>query len=115
MTLEELKDEARKILEINAAGEGMSAITFSTNSGGPVRVQVPGIVPLYAHSEFAYNTVRNGNAFKGTLTINCRATGAKDRDGRKIYVTPDGVTFVYNYRSGSPEDFDRGRITSPSL
>lgn len=113
MTLEELKSEAKKVLAIEPA-EGFEHHTFTTGSGGRPRNKA-GVCEVHSSNDFAYDTVANGAAYKGSVTIECRLTGAKDKDGLEIYQTPDGKVFVYAYRRGSPESFDRGVIREPHL
>lgn len=113
MTLDELKAAAAKILEIQPMA-GFAHETFSCGSGGsPVnRVGVP---EVHREDTVAYNTVRHGNAYRGSVTVECRDTGATDAKGRRIYETPAGVVFVFVYRSGSPESFDGGALREPMM
>lgn len=109
MTLAELKAEAAKILAIPDVVGEFSNHSFRTRSSGCIRNELR--VPEVHHSrEWRYK-----NAYAGELVILCRDTGTKDARKRSIYVTPDGVTFVYAYRSGSPERYDDGRIVSPMM
>lgn len=113
MTFDELKAEAAKILAIQP-GVGYAYHTFSCRSGGAPANQV-GVPEVHCESEFRYETTANGAAFSGSVTVECRDTGGRDADGRTIYETPAGVVFVFAYRPGSPDRFDRGRLVPPNL
>lgn len=113
MDLAQLKKQAAKILDLEP-GEGFQHVTFRTGSGGPIRNKV-GVPIIHQDSEFRYNTVANGAAVAGSVTIECRSTGAKDANGRTIYVTPCGKVFVYAYSSGSAYNFDCGSLVDPKM
>ncbi len=113
MKLEELKTQAQKILEIEPTGDFVHK-TFSCSSGGQPR-NVLKLPIVHGESEKLYSTVRNGDAYSGSITIECRDTGTKDMEGRSIYLTPAGDVFVYRYRAGSAESFDSGSIIAPKL
>lgn len=113
MTLDELKAQAAAVLAIQPAS-GYTHETFTTNSGGGIKNPL-GIPEVHRGSQYKYGTVRNGNAYAGSLTVECRDTGTADADGRTIYETPAGVVFVYVYRRGSAEHFDSGRLAAPNV
>lgn len=113
MTLDELKSEAAKILAIQPVAN-YAHHTFECRSGGAPTNQV-GVPEAHWESQFRYDTVANGAAYSGSVTVECRDTGARDADGRTIYETPAGVVFVFAYRPGSPDRFDRGRLVPPNM
>jgi hypothetical protein len=113
MTLDELKKAAQAILEVQPSA-GFAHHTFSTGSGGSPRNDV-GIPEVHREDRFAYDTVRNGAAYKGSVTIECRKLGVKDSKGREIYETPEGLVFVYVYYPGCPDFFDYGVLKAPVL
>lgn len=113
MHIETLKAQAAKILDLKPAS-GFAHVTFATGSGGAPR-NTAGIPEVHRECAFAYPTVANGPAYSGSVTIECRDTGALDADGRKIYETPDGLVFVYAYYPGSPYSFDRGWLEEPRM
>lgn len=113
MNLEELKTMAQKILAIKP-GEKYEHKVFSCRSGGTPRNNAR-VKVVHNEQRWEYDTVRNGSAYSGSLTIECRDTGTQDKNGRTIYETPDGMVFVYSYRKGSPESFDSGSLEPPSF
>lgn len=89
--------------------------SFTTGSGGTIAVaddvrEKIGEHIVAENSERAYNTTANGWAYRGEIIIRCADTGLKDDSGRTVWETPNGVRFVYRYRSGDPYRFDSGRI-----
>lgn len=113
MTLDELKAEAVKVLALEPA-EGYEHHTFSCRSGGAPRNEI-GLPEAHREETFAYPTAAHGSAYKGSVTVECRETGVVDADERMIYETPAHQVFVYVFRGGSPESFDRGRFENPNM
>jgi len=114
MNLSELKKQAAIILAIPDTVGEFENKSFTCSSGGAPSNGV-GVPEVHREETFAYRTTANGDAYSGEVVILCRETGAKDSNGKKIYVTPEGVTFVFRYWSGSPSCFDGGVLESPKL
>lgn len=113
MNLEELKAQARKIIGLEPAAS-FTMEEFACGSGGSPSNKM-GLVEVHREDEHRYDTVANGPAYRGSVVIECRDTGAKDANSRTIYETPDGRVFVFVYRSGSPYSFDRGFFDFPAM
>ena len=105
MHLEELKKQAAAILSIPDTVVGYFANrSFALYSyEAPLnKVGVPEAVHNLA-SEFR------------EIVVLCRDTGAFDRNGRNILITPEGITFVYRYWYRSPESVEGGVLESPTM
>lgn len=89
-------------------------VVFQLKSGGRPGNTVMGVVPVSNKVEYAYSTVCNGNAFKGEIVVLCHDTKTLDKNGRTIYVTPEGKEFVWNFVSGNPDSFDFGQLVLPT-
>ena len=116
-TLTELKREAQKILDIPDNIGDFQNKSFSCKSGGSPANKA-GVPEVHRSDDFAYNTTRNGvacTAYKGEVVVLCKDTGATDTNGHKIYITPDGVVFVFEYYSGFATSFDGGCLNEPLL
>lgn len=113
MTLDDLKAQARAILEIQPT-EGFKHHSFYCRSGGAPSNKV-GVPEVHRESRFEYDTVANGCAYSGTVVVDCRETGTRDADGRDIYLTPEGTVFVFRYQRGSPDSFDYGALVAPRM
>lgn len=113
MKLEELKAQATAILAIEP-GSGFEHHTFACRTGGRPSNKV-GVPTVHEGGKFEYDTVRHGGAYSGFLVVECRDTGAKDDEGRAIYLTPTGEVFVFRYLRGSAENFDRGWLIPPVM
>ena len=117
MKLEELKKQASAILAIPAIPENVGdykSHSFRCNSGGAPSNKL-GIPEVHRGETAEYRTQSNGTAYSGEVVILCKSTGCYDKNDNEIYVTPDGVTFVYRYRGGSVYSFDAGSLESPKL
>jgi hypothetical protein len=114
MTLSELKKQASAILAIEPATGGYSHVTFTCQSGGRP-LNTIGLTVVHSNEKLAYETVANGTAYSGSITIECRDTGTRDADGRTIYEVPDGRVFVYDYSHGSAMSFDFGFLSEPKI
>lgn len=112
MKLSELKEQARKILDIPDVVGEYSNTSFVCRSGGSPTNEV-GVPEVHRGDQFEYNTTANGPAYAGEVVVLCRDTGALDADGNSIYITPDGELFVYEYYNGSPSSFDCGSLREP--
>lgn len=113
MKLSELKEQAKKILEIGNKEYGeFKNKSFLCNSGGAPTNKI-GIPEVYRGETKKYPTVRNGWAYSGEVVILCKLTEAYDKNENGIFITPDDLVFVFEYHSGSPEYFDSGRISNP--
>lgn len=111
-TLTELKAEARKILEIpDNIGEYKNESFVCRSGGSPTNKA--GVPEVHRSDDFAYNTTANGAAYRGEVVVLCKDTGAADVDGNTIYITPDGVVFVFEYYPGCPSSFDGGCLREP--
>lgn len=111
-TLKELKDEARKILDIPDVVGEYSNKSFSCRSGGSPANKA-GVSEVHRANEFAYSTTANGDAYRGEVVVLCKDTGTTDVEGNTIYITPEGVVFVFEYHAGSASSFDRGILRDP--
>jgi hypothetical protein len=114
MHLAELKKQAASILAIPDTVGEFANKSFCCRSGGAPSNKV-GVPEVHRAEDFAYNTTANGTAYRGEVVVLCRDTGAKDKNGRDILVTPEGVTFVFRRWAGSPSSFDGGVLESPEL
>ena len=114
MRLEELKENARKILEIEPA-TGFEHVTFRTRSGGGIanKAGIAAEEVIHEDATFAYQTTANGAAYRGEIVIHARNTGAVDYFGRAIHETPSGTLFVFHYAGGSAACFDFGELRAP--
>jgi len=113
MTIQELKEQAKKIMDL-VPGENFSLEEFACGSGGSPSNKM-GLHEVHREDEYRYDTVANGPAYRGSVAIECRDTGAKDANGRTIFEAKDGRVFVFVYRSGSPYSFDRGYFDDPCM
>jgi len=111
-TLTELKAEARKILNIPDIVGEYSNKSFSCGSGGSPTNKA-GVPEVHRADDFAYNTTANGAAYSGEVVVLCKDTGATDAEGNTIYVTPNGIVFVFEYYPGSAASFDGGCLREP--
>jgi hypothetical protein len=114
MTLNELKQQAARILEIPESHGDFTNKSFTARSGGAPRNNI-GLPEVHRGNEFRYRTTANGDAYEGEVVILCNDTGTKDRNGKTIYSTPQGQVFVYRYHGGSAESFDYGSFEHPKL
>ena len=114
MNLEQLKQQAAAILAIQPSSDGYQHRTFECRSGGAPYNTI-GVPEVHRSRQYRYDTVSNGSAYQGSVTIECKETGCIDSNGRKIFITPCNTTFVYAYRPGSASSFDSGSIISPKL
>ena len=112
MNWEQLREQAQAIVENSPSGE-FTDITFRTNSGPLGINKNTGVSAIHQSHEFRYDTIRNGKAFRRTITVRCRDTGAKDMDNLNIYEDESGNCFVFKYGAGSPDWFDWGSIQEP--
>ncbi len=113
MNWEDLKDQARKILENSPEGEFKDE-SFTTGTGGSPNNLV-GVPEVHRSDVPGYNTVRNRRSSAGEVVVRCRDTGAVSAHGRTIYQAENGTLFVYQHRSGDAGNFDAGWLKSPSL
>jgi hypothetical protein len=111
-TLKELKNEAQKILDIPDVIGEYSNVSFYCRSGGSPKNKA-GVPEVHRSDDFAYNTTANGAAYRGEVVVLCKDTSTFDAEGNKIYITPDGVVFVFQYYSGSAASFDGGCLREP--
>lgn len=114
MNLAELKKQAAAILAIPDAVGEFENNSFQCRSGGAPSNKV-GVPEVHRSECFAYRTTANGNAYSGEVVVLCRDTGAKDANGNKIFITPEGIAFVFYYWFGSPYSFDGGILESPAI
>ena len=116
MRLEDLKENAAKILEIEPTA-GYEHLTFRTRSGGSIanKAGIKEEEIIHKDSTFAYSTTANGSAFKGEVVVEARPLGVVDHNGNYIYETPSGTVFVYFYVGGSAACFDHGELRSPVM
>lgn len=114
MYLEELKKEAEKILAINDVVGEFENKSFSCSSGGSPANKC-GVTEVYRTDDFAYDTQANGAAYSGEVVVLCRETGAVDSKCNPIYITPDGIVFVFMYDRGGPSYFDSGKLVAPIM
>lgn len=112
MFLEELKNEARRILDIPDNVGDFKNESFTCRSGGSPANHA-GVPEVHRSSSFAYSTTACGDAYRGEVVVLCKDTNTTDARGNKIYITPKGVVFVFQYTSGSPSSFDGGCLRSP--
>ncbi len=113
MNYQELKDQARRILDAEPTGE-FEAISFSLSSGGiPVNKAVDEEDILFKNKCFKYETQYCGNAYRGEITVAARLTDLTDLDGECIYESRSGKLFIYKYERGTPEHFDSGSLEEP--
>ena len=106
MKLTELKKQALKI-----DGDFQNHY-FRTYAGGSPSNQV-GIPEVSRSDDFVYEMHPNASA--GEVVILCRKIGAKDSKERDIYITSEGITFVYSYYLGGPGELDQGNLVSPKF
>jgi len=96
-------------------GSEFQDLSFSCGSGGAPRNKV-GVEEVYRHEERAYSTSGPlGDAYSGEVIIRCKETGVWDKYDRPIYLSEGGKAFVYEYKAGSPADFDRGVFLDPEI
>lgn len=112
MRLAKLKEEARKILELENSSKETN--TFLVKSGGIPNDYV-GIKDFIIHQshDFKYKTQMCGCAYESETVVECSDTKINDAKGRRIYLLPNGETFVWNYRCGSIYNFDKGCFEHP--
>jgi len=113
MNWTDLQEMAKAIVSSTPQGD-FEDKTFCLGSGG-LPVNRCGVQVLHENVEFAYNTTANGSAYKGWLTVRCRVTPGKDKEGRPIYEDEAGTLFVFTYGRGSASSFDSGSLRSPVL
>ena len=113
MKWEDLKTEAAKIIANTPTGDFQDK-TFDCRTGGPP--SVPERIPV-VHREMSrgHDTVRNGTAYRGSVTIRCRDTGVIDSQYHSIYECENGELFIFKYSSGDASCFDSGCLTKPIL
>jgi len=114
MRLEDLKENARKILALEPE-EGFKHISFKTRSGGGIANKA-GIDPseiVHEDISFRYQTTANGSAYRGEIVVNARPLKVTDAKGNYIYQTPAGTLFVFHYAGGSASCFDFGELRPP--
>lgn len=113
LTWEELQKQAKFIVENQPTGD-YEDISFNCRTGGAPDNKI-GLPEVHRCNAFVYNTVRNGNAYRGEVVIRARFTGAKDRNERNVYEAENGQVFVYRYIPGDPCSFDYGLLEEPKL
>jgi hypothetical protein len=60
-----------------------------------------------------YDTVANGSTCAVHITVICRDTGKRDRQGLAIYEDQNEVPFVFDHRRGTPDSFASGVLREP--
>jgi hypothetical protein len=114
MQLQELQEQARKILALQSDNSDYELVSFRTYSGGIPRNKCK--VETQRDSEtFEYETQMCGDAYSAESIIMCRDTGTVDSNERNIYQTPSGQVFVFIYTPGSPSSFDSGIFDDPTF
>lgn len=111
-TLEELKIDAKKILEIPDINGDYKNVSFRCKTGGSPS-NCAGVKEVHRAVHKEYNTVRNGSAYSGEVVVLCKDTGTTDAEGNEIYITPEGVVFVCEYYPGSAYNFDSACLMEP--
>lgn len=115
MNLEELKKQARKVLDIEASAH-YELVSFVVKAGGKPSIDLEDLQLSIKRQtcEFAY---RGGydDAYKSETIVECRKTNIVDSKGRDIYITPNDITFVWDYFPGCVHSFDSGSFQSPLL
>ena len=116
MRLEELKENAKKILELEPSGE-YEHLSFKTRSGGGIanKASIEPEAIIHEDISFRYQTTANGSAYRGEIVINARPLKVTDAKGNYIYQTPAGTLFVFHYAGGSASCFDFGELRSPVM
>jgi hypothetical protein len=114
MTLKELKENAKKILEIPEEVGDFKNESFTCKSGGAPR-NIVGVDEVYRNQEFSYHTTANGDAYSGEIVVLCRKTGTLDAKNREIYTTPNGIVFVESYSCGDACSFDYCKLIPPKV
>jgi hypothetical protein len=113
MKLQELQDQARKVLALTTGVEETNIFLIKFGGRPTDKIGLEDFIIRQSY-DFKYRT-STGNAMESETIIKCKKTQVRDNKGRIIYILPNDVTFVWEYRYGGIEDFDRGYFESPML
>lgn len=81
------------------------------SSGSPAnRVGVPEVSRF---DESQYSTQLVGAGW-GEVIVICRDTGKKDALSRTIWITPENISFVFEYQPETQDCFDYGALVAPT-
>jgi delta-aminolevulinic acid dehydratase/porphobilinogen synthase len=116
MKLSELKAQAQKIIDLANAVTENNTETFLVKSGG-IPFDEVGVKEfiVFQSNDKKYKTQMNGYAYESETIVRCTKTEVKDSQNREIYLLPNEVTFVWEYRAGNAMNFDSGCFESPDL